>query len=145
MGLDLTFYEVIESDNDTHTIKEVLSLSNDMAMLATNWLYRNDDGKITGNYLNYCYIYHQTYGFTLLNMYKNLKKVVEADSKNKDTYALFYFPALYTVDDWISSVEMFSESYYATLRDLYKVLDDLLFGDDSPAIEMRQFFYNISW
>lgn len=149
MGLDLTFYEVKNYDYDkvqkNYEIEEALYLSNDMAMLVVNWLYRNDDGKITGNYRNYHNLYHEIYGGKLVDLYKNLKKVVNADEDKKDVYALFYFPCLYTVDDWVSSVEMFSDAYYADLDLLYDRLDEFLFGDDSPSPENRMFFYNISW
>lgn len=149
MGLDLTFYEVKNYDyskvQKNHEIETVLELSNDLAMLIVNWLYRNDDGKLTGNYLNYHYIYHQIYGDKLVDLFKNLKKVIKADEDKKDTYALFYFPCLYTIDDWASSVEMFSESYYHNLEDLYELFNELLLGKDSISPNNRVFFYNISW
>ncbi len=148
MGLDLTIYELKNHDTTKeqkkHEIEEVLYLSNDTAMLMVNWLYRNDDGKLSGNYLNYQDIYHQIGGYKLIDLYKNLKKVIQADTK-KDVYALFYFPCLYTVDDWVSSVEMFSEAYYADLEFLYETLDEFLFGENKPSPTQRVFFYNISW
>lgn len=148
MGLDLTIYELKNHDTKKeqkkHEIEEVLYLSNDTAMLMVNWLYRNDDGKLSGNYLNYHDIYHQIGGYKLIDLYKNLKKVIQADTK-KDVYALFYFPCLYTVDDWVSSVEMFSEAYYNDLEFLYETLDEFLFGENKPSPNNRMFFYNISW
>ena len=132
MGLDLTLYEVKNYDWDNlqknYEIEEVLGLSNNHGMLIVNWLYRNDNGKMTGNYLDYYNIYHKISGDTLVDIYKNLKKVINASVDKKDNYALFYFPCLYTIDDWVSSVEMFSE-----------------FGDDSVSPSRRIFFYNISW
>ena len=148
MGLDLTIYELKNYDTTKeqkkHEIEEVLYLSNDIAMLMVNWLYRNDDGKLSGNYLNYHDIYHQIGGYKLIDLYKNLKKVIQADTM-RDVYALFYFPCLYTVDDWVSSVEMFSEAYYADLEFLYETLDEFLFGENKPSPNNRMFFYNISW
>ena len=149
MGLDLTFYEVKNHDWDTHQkkheIEEVLCLSNDAAMLIVNWLYRNDNGKMTGNYLDYHNIYHEIGGYKLVDLYKNLKKVIQAEDNKKDNYALFYFPCLYTIDDWISSVEMFSEAYYAKLEYLYETFDKFLMGEEAPSPSNRLFFYNISW
>ena len=149
MGLDLTFYEIKNYDygkvQKKYEIETALELSNDIAMLAVNWLYRNNNGKMSGNYLNYHEIYHQIYGGTLVDLYKNLKKVINADNDKQDNYALFYFPCLYTVDDWVSSVEMFSEAYYNDLKLLYESIDKLLFCDDCPSVDHRVFFYNISW
>ena len=64
MGLDLTFYEIKKEDkkekNDKEKkyIEEVLYLSNASGMLIVNWLYRNNNAKLTGNYLKLCDIYH---------------------------------------------------------------------------------------
>lgn len=149
MGLDLTFYEIKNYDWDkvqkNYEVEEVLSLTNDQAMLIVNWLYRNDNGKMTGNYLDYHSIYHQLGGYKLVDLYKNLKKVIDAPADKKDVYALFYFPCLYTIDDWISSTEMFSESYYNDLERLYNLFDEFIMGEEAPSPSNRLFFYNISW
>jgi len=149
MGLDLKFYEIKNYDWDEyqkkHEIEEVLELSNSKGMLIVNWLYRNNNGKMVGNYLDYHNIYHQIHGDALVDIYKNLKKVINAPEDKKDNYALHYFPALYTIDDWVSMVEMFSDGYYHDLEDLYEIFDNLLFGDNSPSPSRRIFFYNINW
>ena len=114
-------------------------------MLVVNWLYRNDNGKMSGNYLDYHNIYHQISGHTLVDLFKNLKKVINASDDKRDIYALFYFPCLYTIDDWMSSVEMFSEAYYQDLQFLYETLDEFLLGEEAPSPINRLFFYNICW
>ena len=67
MGLDLTIYEVKNYDPNNYQrhfeIDEVMSLSNDTAMLLVNWLYRNDEAKLTGGYLKLSNIYHEIYGY----------------------------------------------------------------------------------
>ena len=149
MGLDLIFYEILDYDYRDEMkkfeVEKVLELSNSRAMLLTNWLYRNDNGKVVGNYLDYAYTYHQIAGYKIINLYKNLKKVIEAEDDKKDLYALFYFPCLYTVDDWVSSIEMFSPSYYGALEELYEIIDKFLFGKDASDPSNRMFIYNISW
>ena len=149
MGLDLIFYEIKNYDwgktQKKHEIEEVLTLSNNRAMLVVNWLYRNNNGKMSGNYLDYYNIYHKIYGETLVDLFKNLKKVINASNDKRDTYALFYFPCLYTIDDWVSSVEMFSEAYYYDLQVLYEIFDEFLLGEEVPSPNQRLFFYNISW
>lgn len=151
MGLDLTFYEIKKEDkknkNDKEKkyIEEVLYLSNASGMLIVNWLYRNDNAKLTSNYLKLCDIYHHIYGHTLEQIYKGLKKVVEAPDNMKHYYALHYFPCLHSIDDWINEEEMFSESYYDRLEFLYKRFDELLHGDGAKYSDQREFLYNISW
>lgn len=149
MGLDLIFYEILDYDYgkemEKFEVEKVLELSNSRGMLITNWLYRNDNAKVVGNYLDYAYTYHQITGYKLIKLYKNLKKVIEAEDDKKDSYALFYFPCLYTVDEWVSSVEMFSPAYYGTLKELYESIDNFLFGENASDPSNRMFIYNISW
>jgi hypothetical protein len=152
MGLDLTFYE-LKSDNKSKKhekskryIEEVLYLSNSCAMLITNWLYRNDDAKVTGNYLKLCDLYHKIYGYKLNSIYKALEKVITTPAADmKHIYALHYFPCLHSVDDWVSSTEMFSNAYYDDLEYLYDKFDELLNGDGAKYSDERIFYYNISW
>lgn len=89
--------------------------------------------------------YNESEELKTKNRYKNLKKVIEAEDDKKDLYALFYFPCLYTVDDWVSSIEMFSPSYYGALEELYEIIDKFLFGKDASDPSNRMFIYNISW
>lgn len=151
MGLDLTFYEIKtenktkKCENDKKYVDEALYLSNSCAMLIVNWLYRNDDAKLTGNYLKLCDIYHHIYGHKLEHIYKALKKIMEADESVRDIYALHYFPCLHSVDDWVNSTEMFSEAYYSDLGYLYEMFDKLLHGDGAKYSDEREFLYNISW
>lgn len=151
MGLDLTFYEIKtenkdkKDDNERKYVEEVLYLSNASAMLIVNWLYRNDSAKVTGNYLKLCDLYHQIYGHKLEQIYKALKKVVEAPEDMKHYYALHYFPCLHSIDDWINEEEMFSEHYYNGIEDLYEIFDKLLHGDGARYSDEREFVYNISW
>lgn len=149
MGLDLTIYEVKNYDPHNYQtkfdIEEVLCLSNDRAMLILNWLYRNDSAKVTGNYHKLANLYHEIYGYTFKEVYENIKTVLNAPEDKKDTYALFYFPCLYTVDEWISNVEMFSEYYYADLECLLELIGKLFKGDNVKHPDDRLFLYNISW
>lgn len=165
MGLDLIFYEIKTEDKkskyekEKKYIEEVMYLSNSRAMLIVNWLYRNDDAKLTGNYLKLCDIYHHIYGHKLEHIYKALKKVREVnenkkigndsmvlfDTNKRDIYALHYFPCLHSVDDWVNSTEMFSQEYYNDLDLLYKAFDELLHGDGAKYSDEREFLYQISW
>lgn len=151
VGLDLTFYEIKSEDKDKKSenerkyVEEVLYLTNASAMLIVNWLYRNDNAKVTGNYLKLCDLYHQIYGYKLEQIYKALKKVVEAPEDMKHYYALHYFPCLHSIYDWTNEEEMFSEHYYNRLEDLYERFDELLHGDGARYSDERRFVYNISW
>ena len=126
-------------------VEEVLYLSNDIAMLLLNWLYRNDSAEVTGNYLKLHDLYHKIDGDTLKEVYENLEKVLKAPKDKQDLYALFYFPCLYTVDEWISNVEMFSKYYYHDLEYLYEHIGNLLKADNVEHPYRRLFLYNISW
>lgn len=149
MGLDLTIYELKNYDPNNvqkkFDIETVMYLSNDTAMLLVNWLYRNDEAKLTANYLKLNSIYHEIYGYKFKEVLENLKTVLNASVEKKDTLALFYFPCLYTVGDWISNVEMFSEYYYNDLEYLHEQLGKLLKGDNAKHPDKRLFLYNITW
>ena len=62
----------------------------------------------------------------------------------KDLLAYHYFPVLYAIPDYISSVEMWSEEYYNDLTEIYEILKELM-PDNSIYNKERQFFYNILW
>ena len=141
MGLDFTLYTVTVNTDNTYTIREELYLSNSTGMLIVNWLYRNDSAEVTGNYLKLGDLYHLIDGGTLMELYENLEKVLQAPSDKKDNYALFYFPCLYTIGDWVNSIEMFSTEYYAHLEYLYNELTQLLEDKKDTTV----FAYNISW
>ena len=149
MGLDFTLYEVTNYDYNNiqkeFEVKEVLYLSNDNAMLVTNWLYRNHHAKILHNHYSESHYFKTLYGYELENIYENLKIVLSATKDKQDLLALFYFPCLYTVGDWISNVEMFSDYYYADLEYLYTQIEKLLKGDNAKKPDDRYFLYNITW
>ena len=148
MGLDFYLFEVINYDGDNvqkkFEVEEVLYLSNSKAMLVTNWLYRNDSTKILHDHYCESDYYKELYGYTLEELQDNLKTVLDAAQDKRDLLALFYFPCLYTVGDWVNSAEMFSEHYYENLTFIYERIDDLL-KDNATDPEHRYFLYKINW
>lgn len=144
MGYDFTLYEVTNYDWEEYQkdfqVKEVLYLSNPRAMLISNWLYRNnihgrvDDGER-------CYYYIELYGWQLKHCLENLEVVLnERDENRRDVLALFYFPCKYTIPDFASSTEMFSDHYYICLEDIHEGLNKVL--SDNPDRQM--FLYNLT-
>lgn len=147
MGLDFKLYEVT-TYNDVeirkeHTIEEVAYFSNSTAMIITNWFYRINGThlKDTFDEMNH---YVTVTGDKLYDIIKALNKVINTDTAKKDLLALHYFPAVYPVDDYVSSVEMFSEKYYNNLNELYNTLKKIM-PNDTFLNQERLFFYNISW
>ena len=144
MGYDFNLYEIIDYDWENvqkeFKVKEVLYLSNSCAMLIGYWLSRNHI-KIDENNFNLAYEYIEIDGGSLQELVDNLKIVLnEKDNDKRNMLALFYFPCMYCVPSWISSVEMFSESYYADLEYILECLSNVL--TDNP--ERRMFIYNFN-
>ena len=102
MGYDFNLYEVTnydwEESQKDFQVKEVLYLSNSLAMLISNWLYRNIHGLVDD--CDKCYHYVEVYGWQLKDCLENLNTVLdEPDKTKRDLLALFYFPCMYTVPD----------------------------------------------
>lgn len=150
MGLDLTIYEVKNYDFNNYQTEfdteEVLYLSNSTAMLLLSWLERNVNRELPSNTNNLCYNYNTLQGYKLKTILEHLQKVLfNENGIKRDTFALFYFPCLYTIGDWVSSVEMYSDEYYYHLSYLFEKVSDLLKKDNVPHPDERMFLYNISW
>lgn len=145
LTLSLTFYEIKNKNKTKFEAEQVLQLENDLAMIIVNWLYRNDEAKLTGNYLKIAQVYHKIDEDTFEYIQNNLKRVLEAPLDEKDVYALFYFPCLTHIDNWESNVEMFSTYYYDNLTYLFNQITEILNKKDKNNSTEREFFYNISW
>ena len=145
LTLSLTFYEIKHKNKTKFEAEQVLQLENDLAMIIVNWLYRNDEAKLTGNYLKIAQVYHKIDEDTFEYIQNNLKRVLEAPLDEKDVYALFYFPCLTHIDYWESNVEMFSTYYYDNLTYLFNQITEILNKKNKNNSTEREFFYNISW
>ena len=143
MGYDFTLYEITnhqEEDTKEYKVKEVLYLSNSMAMLVATWLDRNNVREDPNNF-NKVYHYVEVDGGMLEDLTENLETVLnEKDEYKRDTLALFYFPCRFTVPTWISSTEMFSESYYADLEYILERVKKVLNEDPDRQL----FVYNFA-
>lgn len=143
MGYDFTLYEITnhqEEDTKEYKVKEVLYLSNSMAMLVATWLDRNNVREDPNNF-NKVYHYVEVDGGMLEDLTENLETVLnEKDKHKRDTLALFYFPCRFTIPTWISSTEMFSESYYADLEYILESVKKVL--NDDP--DRQLFVYNFA-
>ena len=143
MGYDFTLYEITnhqEEDTKEYKVKEVLYLSNSMAMLVATWLDRNNVREDPNNF-NKVYHYVEVDGGMLEDLIENLETVLnEKDEHKRDILALFYFPCRFTIPTWISSTEMFSESYYADLEYILERVKKVL--NDDP--DRQLFVYNFA-
>ena len=143
MGYDFTLYEITnhqEEDTKEYKVKEVLYLSNSRAMLVATWLDRNNVREDPNNF-NKIYHYVEVDGGMLEDLTENLETVLnEKDKHKRDTLALFYFPCRFTVPTWISSTEMFSESYYADLEYILERVKKVLNEDPDRQL----FVYNFA-
>lgn len=144
MGYDFNLYEVTnydwEESQKDFQVKEVLYLSNSLAMLISNWLYRNNIHGLVDD-CDKCYHYVEVYGWQLKDCLENLNTVLdEPDKTKRDLLALFYFPCMYTVPDYASSTEMFSDSYYHDLEYIRDRLSEVI--NDDP--DRQVFLYNLS-
>lgn len=144
MGYDFTLYEITnydwEESQKDFQVKEVLYLSNSLAMLISEWLYRNNiHGHVDD--CDKCYHYVEVYGWQLKHCFENLELVLsESDKTKRDLQALFYFPCKYTIPDYASSTEMFSDHYYNCLEHIRDGLNKVL--SDNPDRQM--FLYNLT-
>lgn len=149
MGLDFKIYEDVNNDVDLtapHEIVEKVYLTQHKAMLIVNWFYRKDAHignlkDVCGESTHYVKIYGDDIWEILLALEKVLNEEVEW---KKDLLAYHYFPVLYTIPNYISSVEMWSEEYYNDLTEIYETLKELI-PTKSIYNKERKFFYNISW
>lgn len=144
MGYDFTLFEVTNYNFDEpqkkFDVQEVAYLSNASAMLISQWLDKNHVRNDPNNF-NISNHYIEVYCWQLRGCVENLKIILAENDKNKkDLLALFYFPCKFTIPDFISSVEMFSDSYYACLEDIYECLNRVLSKDN----ENQLFLYNLS-
>lgn len=149
MGLDFKIYEDLNNDFDLtkpHEIQEKLYLTNHKAMLLVNWFYRKDAhiGNLKDVYGESNH-YVKFYGDEIWEILLALEKVLnEKVDWKKDLLAYHYFPVLYTIPNYVSSVEMWSEEYYEDLNEIYVNLKKII-----PSLSVynkeRKFFYNISW
>jgi hypothetical protein len=149
MGLDFKIYEDLNNDVDLtspHEIEEKVYLTQHKAMLIVNWFYRKDThiGNLKDVYGESNH-YIKIYGDDIWEIKVALEKVLNEEVEwKKDLLAYHYFPVLYTIPDYISSVEMWSEEYYNDLTEIYETLKELM-----PTLSVynkeRTFFYNISW
>lgn len=144
MGYDFKLYEVTNYNSGKspkdYNVREVAYFSNARAMLISHWLDKNHVDN-DSNEFNISSHYIELHGWQLKDCVENLKIVLAETDKNKqDLLALFYFPCKFTIPDYVSSVEMFSDSYYNCLEDLYECLNSIL----NEEIENRFFLYNFS-
>ena len=144
MGLDFYMYEdkstILEGDQP-HEIQEVLYLSNYKGMLLANWFYRKDMMKDVFGESSY---YIEIFGDDLNEVISALELVLtEKLDWKKDLLAYHYFPVLYHIPNYISSVEMWSDWYYDALKEIYGLLKQII-PDESIYNNERRFFYNVS-
>ena len=143
MGYDFTLYEITnhqEEDTKEYKVKEVLYLSNSRAMLVATWLDRNNVREDPNNFKK-VYHYVEVDGGMLEDLTENLETVLnEKDNHKRDILALFYFPCRFTIPTWISSTEMFSESYYAELEYILERVKKVLNEDPDRQL----FVYNFA-
>lgn len=144
MGSDFILYEVTnydwEESQKDFQVKEVLYLSNSLAMLISEWLYRNHiHGEVSD--IDKCYHFVEVYGWQLKHCLENLDCVLnETDKSRRDLLALFYFPCKYTIPNYASSTEMYSDSYYRDLEYIHDRLSEVI--GDNP--DRQLFLYNLS-
>ena len=149
MGLDFKIYEDITNDVDLtapHEISEKVYLTQHKAMLIVNWFYRKDAhiGNLKDVYGESTH-YVKIYGNDIWEILLALEKVLNEETEwKKDLLAYHYFPVLYTIPHYVSSVEMWSEEYYNDLTEIYEILKELM-PTNSVYDKERKFFYNISW
>lgn len=149
MGLDFKIYEDVNNDVDLtapHEISEKVYLTQHKAMLIVNWFYRKDAhiGNLKDVYGESTH-YVKIYGDDIWEILLALEKVLNEEKEwKKDLLAYHYFPVLYTIPNYVSSVEMWSEEYYDDLTEIYEILKELM-PTNSVFNKERKFFYNISW
>ena len=148
MGLDFTLYEIKDYDwancQEKFDVEKVLYLSNQNAMLVVEWLYRNHIREINDKGKE-CYMFFQVTSDELRALVANIELVLgESDSIRRDVLAACYFPVKYTIPDYISSVEMFSEEYYYCLDYIRDKLSSVL-NSSTSFKDTQMFVYNIEW
>ena len=132
MGYDFTLYEQKTEDIGNKRkiiLEEVMYLSNSCAMIVAYWIHRNIEPLFKAyDDLNLHFI--ELYSGNLKEMDNQLIKVLgENDKEKRDLLALHYFPTQNTMDKWISSVEMWSDSYYGDLEIIHEKLNKLTILD----------------
>ena len=121
-------------------IEAVQYLSNDDAMIIANWFYRKEGDRLRDTFSE-CYHYVQITGDDVLELIKALEKVLEENDK---LLALHYFPVLYVIPSYTIGVEMWSDEYYACLRNILGSLKKVI-PSNSVSNRERLFYYNIKW
>ena len=151
MGLDLTFYELKdytanEHFKKEHQLVEVAYFSNATAMLLVQWLYRNHSREIIDKRQE-SYHYIQIYEDDIWDIIHNLTHVLTCDPRDRNIFAIHYFPVRYAISNWVNSCAMYSDDYYLRLYTLKERLEKLVdYKDDEEELsDGKCFFYNISW
>ena len=127
-----------------YEIEEVLHLSNDKGMLLANWFYRKDGDELKKHFMGNSH-YVVCDGDDVWDIIVMLNKVLsEPEGANRDLLALHYFPVVYQIPTYMSSVEMWSEKYYEDLKVIYESLIKVM-PNNALVNRERLFFYNIKW
>lgn len=126
---------------EVHEVKEVLSFTNQSAMILANWFYREDGVRLRYDF-NEGNHFVMLWGSELYRVVSALDSVFECEGRDRDLMALLLFPVVDYIPN--SSVGMWSDAYYKHLEEVCNGLKRIM-PLDSVSNRERVFYYNIRW